>query len=367
MKTFDVLVIGSGPVGLLSAHVFAKHFNNVGIITPIATTTHDYYDRALGLSYGSLRRLADFDIDLNRGAVINRVEFRHQHQISSILEAEKLRVPILGKNIMISDLINLLESQIESNVSKIVGRVVRIQDYLGGWKIFLVSGEEIFTRYLIGADGINSMVRKELDFEFENYHDFKQSAWVLTMNHSSKKIPTTAYQIGAEELLIGLLPLSETQSSLVITGATHHVTEKQQESLNEFIKYLQRILPNDYCIDNLSFREEALVDLKTFHVKNQAGPNYLLIGLAAKSFHPAAAMGFNQTIYELALINQFLSRPGRKKDFSWAQNFTNLTSYRCQMIRAVTATLASRWSRELLNYLTFPIKKMTNQFAELLA
>lgn len=367
MKKFDVLVIGSGPVGLLTAHVFAKHFNNIGLITPSLVNTHDYFDRALGLSYGSLRRLADFDIDLNKGAIINRVEFKHQHQLSSSLDAERLRVPLLGKNIMISDLIELLESQIASSVSKIIGRVIRIQDYHDGWKIILISGEEIFTRYLIGADGINSLVRKELNFEFENYHDFKQSAWVLTINHPSKKIPTTAYQIGAEELLIGLLPLNETQSSVVITGATHHVTEKQQESLSAFTKYLKNILPNDYLMDSLTFRQEALVDLKTFHVKNQAGPNHLLIGLAAKSFHPAAAMGFNQTIYELALINQFLSRPGRKKDFSWAQNFTNLTSYRCQMIRAVTATLASRWSRELLNYLTFPIKKMTNQFAELLA
>jgi digeranylgeranylglycerophospholipid reductase len=154
----DVLVVGAGPAGL-SAAFFLSSQSRLDVVVA---------DRLEGEAYRRYHRTC--------GAGISRAAFREirplepdpvLNEISSLdivwPDGTEIR---LGTEGYILDrpafLTGIRGRAVESGASFVSGRVAGITRNGRGYTARMSSGEEIVCRYVIGADGANSVVRKDL-------------------------------------------------------------------------------------------------------------------------------------------------------------------------------------------------------------
>ncbi len=184
----DVLVVGAGPVGLMSAIVLAEAGVQVQIIDQEERTTSRSY--ACALHPRTLRLLERIGLAaevIARGRKLQSVgffegEMRHAALDLSKLEGEFPFILILPQTELEAALerrlhkqgISVLWSHRFDEVHETKDDVVATVDKLGGtslgyivphWETVVQKRFEIQAQFLIGADGFNSLVRRRLGID----------------------------------------------------------------------------------------------------------------------------------------------------------------------------------------------------------
>ncbi|KAM8915444.1 ubiquinone biosynthesis monooxygenase COQ6, mitochondrial isoform 4-T6 [Spinachia spinachia] len=101
-------------------------------------------------------------------------------------------------------------------------------------KVTLASGESVETKLLIGADGPNSMVRQGLGIATVKWN-YDQSAVVAVLHLSEPTENNVAWQRFLPSGPIAMLPLSDTESSLVWSTSHQHAQELLQLDEESFV------------------------------------------------------------------------------------------------------------------------------------
>ncbi|KAM7020036.1 ubiquinone biosynthesis monooxygenase COQ6, mitochondrial [Melospiza melodia melodia] len=205
-------------------------------------------------------------------------------------------------------------------------------------QVELADGRRLQTKLLIGADGHNSMVRKEA--EIKNIeHQYDQSAVVATLHLSEATDNNVAWQRFLPTGPIALLPLSDTASSLVWSTSHDHASEllaMDEESFVDSINsaFWSNINHSDFIdtagamfrsaisllkpsgtavrqlppsVAGVDAESRATFPLGLGHATEYVRPRVALIGDAAHRVHPLAGQGVNLGFGDIACLAHHLS------------------------------------------------------------
>ena len=185
-------------------------------------------------------------------------------------------------------------------------KVVRIEEGIDVWHIYLADGTHLSTKLLIGADGANSFVRDQafIDLDILDY----QQAGVSCAIRTAQPHQHVARQIFLETGPLAFLPMASL---------------KPEE--NGYWQSIVWTLPDDYADEYVALSDDAFTQLLTreshhmlgevleatprakFPLKARAAQQYVkaglaLIGDAAHVIHPLAGQGVNIGCLDAAIL-----------------------------------------------------------------
>lgn len=110
----------------------------------------------------------------------------------------------------------------------------QVADAIPWVQVTLANGQTLQTKLLIGADGPNSMVRREAGIPTVKWN-YDQSAVVAVLHLSEPTENNVAWQRFLPTGPIAMLPLSDTESSLVWSTSHRHAEELLQLDEESFV------------------------------------------------------------------------------------------------------------------------------------
>lgn len=206
-------------------------------------------------------------------------------------------------------------------------------------QVALASGETLQTKLLIGADGQNSMVRRQLGIPTVKWN-YDQSAVVAVLRLSEPTENNVAWQRFLPTGPIAMLPLSDTESSLV-WSTSHQLAEEllqldeesfvdavnsafwsneNQSDLVEtagsmFRTALSALMPSagsprqlPPSVAAIGPKTRVMFPLGMGHASEYIRHRVALIGDAAHRVHPLAGQGVNLGFGDVACLTQILSQ-----------------------------------------------------------
>nr|XP_046268623.1 ubiquinone biosynthesis monooxygenase COQ6, mitochondrial isoform X2 [Scatophagus argus] len=206
-------------------------------------------------------------------------------------------------------------------------------------QVTLASGETVQTKLLIGADGPNSMVRQGLGIPTVKWN-YDQSAVVAVLHLSEPTENNVAWQRFLPTGPIAMLPLSDTESSLV-WSTSHRLAEElleldeesfvdavnsafwSNENQSELIETagslfrgaLSVIMPSagsprqlPPSVAGIGPKTRVMFPLGMGHASEYIRHRVALIGDAAHRVHPLAGQGANLGFGDVACLTQLLSQ-----------------------------------------------------------
>lgn len=206
-------------------------------------------------------------------------------------------------------------------------------------QVTLADGQTLQTKLLIGADGPNSMVRRESGIPTVRWN-YDQSAVVAVLHLSEPTENIVAWQRFLPTGPIAMLPLSDTESSLVWSTSHHHAEELLEldeesfvdainsafwsnESQSELVETagslfrgaLSVLMPSagsarqlPPSVAGIGPKSRVMFPLGMGHASEYIRHRVALIGDAAHRVHPLAGQGANLGFGDVACLTQTLSQ-----------------------------------------------------------
>ncbi|PSJ17588.1 UbiH/UbiF family hydroxylase [Nitrosomonas supralitoralis] len=177
--------------------------------------------------------------------------------------------------------------------------------------VHLADGSQLETALVVGADGVNSWVRKQAEIDVSQ-HGYNQIGVVANFNTelSHRQI---AHQWFRRDGVLALLPLPDKRVSMVWSTTEEHA------------KFLRNLPAKELCqqVEEASSRVLGALQLITppvgfplnyVHVKKLAKPRLVLIGDAAHGIHPLAGQGVNLGLRDTRELAAILNTQNRLTD-----------------------------------------------------
>ncbi len=313
-QEFDVIIVGGGLVGRVSAIAFAQRGLQVAIIEanpPSLQLQTDYDTRSIALSYGSVQILDKLDLwqlIAKKVTEIHQVHISDQGQFGfTRIHGKDYQLPALGYVIEMPHLIKILvaSQQQSENITLLAPVTFESMERIDGkWQITIKHDDvekKLSCSLTIAADGVKSSIRNMLGIDV-SHHDYQKKAIVSNVG-LSRCHDGIAYERFTRTGPVALLPIADDRYALIWT------VEQSEELLSlsddDFLKKLQK---------HFGYRAGRFVrvgkrlsyPLTSIRSKQQTSPGVILMGNAAHNLAPFAAQGFNLSLRDVAtLMEQF--------------------------------------------------------------
>lgn len=325
MEQLSIVVIGGGMVGLATALALAKAgFTDIGLIEqqafPILNDNNQrpISTRVSAITPASVNFFKDIDLwsrlPAERMGVIDKMQVWEDEAKPMLFTASGARVPALGyiieNDVMVAELAQCVREQstIQLLMPCQLQTLTRTPD---GFIITMAYGKTIKTGLVIGADGANSWVRKQLDIAV-TIRDYQQTAIVATV---ATELPHQhiARQSFEKTSTCAFLPLGDQhQISLVWSVDKPMVDALLALAPPVFAEHLA--LRMQHCLGQLNL----VSDRQHFALISRRAEQYTqahlaLVGDAARSVHPLAGQGVNLGLKDVALLVDILRQAKAEK------------------------------------------------------
>ncbi|WP_211321793.1 FAD-dependent 2-octaprenylphenol hydroxylase [Photobacterium indicum] len=315
MQSVDVAIIGGGMVGLTLAAALAETELRVAVIEgqlpdPELALLPDVRVSALSrASERILRRVGAWQgIESRRFSPYNRMEVWEQDSFAKIqFDAERLSQPDLG-HIVENRVIQLaLLDRIKQLNNVTLMAPERCQNIAFGeseaW-LTMESGKSLTAKLVVGADGANSWVRRQLDIPLTHW-DYGHSAIVANIR-CAEAHDKTARQVFRPQGPLAFLPLAESDlCSIVWSVAPEEAEQLCGLSDSEFNKSLTAAFDNRLGLCKVEGVRQAF-PLKMRYARDFVRERVALVGDAAHTIHPLAGQGVNLGLLDAASLAQEL-------------------------------------------------------------
>ncbi|MGF1872132.1 FAD-dependent 2-octaprenylphenol hydroxylase [Photobacterium indicum] len=315
MQSVDVAIIGGGMVGLTLAAALAETELRVAVIEgqlpdPELALLPDVRVSALSrASERILRRVGAWQgIESRRFSPYNRMEVWEQDSFAKIqFDAERLSQPDLG-HIVENRVIQLaLLDRIKQLNNVTLMAPERCQNIAFGeseaW-LTMESGKSLTAKLVVGADGANSWVRRQLDIPLTHW-DYGHSAIVANIR-CAEAHDKTARQVFRPQGPLAFLPLAESDlCSIVWSVAPEEAEQLCGLSDSEFNKSLTAAFDNRLGLCKVEGLRQAF-PLKMRYARDFVRERVALVGDAAHTIHPLAGQGVNLGLLDAASLAQEL-------------------------------------------------------------
>lgn len=317
MKSYDVVIVGAGMIGLSMALALKNADMRIAIID--ASTGDSELSEQPQLRVSALN-LATQTLLKNLGvwqqivdARAQSYQFMHVWDQDSFADIhfshEQVQQPFLGHIVENNVVRNALWKAAESEHSIDIFAPVRI-DKLGLGQqasfISLESGDMLSAKLVVGADGANSLVRREAAFPL-TFWDYDQHAIVATVR-TELAHGNTARQVFTPQGPLAFLPLYEPDlCSIVWSQEVSQAQALLQVDEQAFSRALYTAF--DGKLGNIELvSQRQSYPLKMRYARQWVNDRVALIGDAAHTIHPLAGQGANLGFLDAAALAQTLLR-----------------------------------------------------------
>uniref|UniRef100_A0A3B5A032 Ubiquinone biosynthesis monooxygenase COQ6, mitochondrial n=1 Tax=Stegastes partitus TaxID=144197 RepID=A0A3B5A032_9TELE len=345
-EVYDVIISGGGMVGSAMACSLGMDPNLTGkkilLLEAGKKKVMDkvpdaYSTRVSSISPGSATLLSGTVWDACSDALITFDKENLQDEMAYIVENDIIVAAITKQLEGLSDNVQV---KYRSKVVKYTWPMPhQAADSIPWVQVTLANGETLQTKLLIGADGPNSMVRQELGIPTVKWN-YDQSAVVAVLHLSEPTENNVAWQRFLPTGPIAMLPLSDTESSLV-WSTSHQIAEGlleldeesfvdainsafwSNENQSELIETagslfrgaLSAIMPSagsprqlPPSVAGIGPKTRVMFPLGMGHASEYIRHRVALIGDAAHRVHPLAGQGANLGFGDVACLTQLLSQ-----------------------------------------------------------
>jgi len=310
--TADVIIVGGGMVGALTALAMARCDLNVTVIEqrPPQGYSSDSHDiRVSAISHASLQMFKAVGawqfMEDSRVCPYRRMHvWDNASAAKTSFDSSRIGHSQLGfivENSLIQDALWQQLSTL-SNVSvRCPGRVVALESTEQGASLTLDDGETIATGLLIAADGAQSVVRslQGIDTSGESYN---QHAMVATVRTELPQQDIT-WQRFTDTGPQAFLPLVGNRASLVWYHTADRITELVALEEGALISAFENAFP-DRLGKLLCIEKTGSFPLQWSHADQYVKPGFALVGDAAHAVHPLAGQGVNLGMLDAAALLQ---------------------------------------------------------------
>ena len=302
----DFAVIGGGLVGALLALLLSKRGFSVTLVerkkAEKPSQTQPLDTRAMALNYGTVQLLKDWGFDkiLNNATYIENIHVSDKGRRGIVhIRAQEEMLPYLGAIVPIEELVYALQTEVIQNK-----------------KIQFIEGEtpeSLFdSKIVIGADGVNSSVRKKLGIEIDEY-DYHSTALIGKVR-VKKQVADCAFERFTETGPIALLPAGDCLYTLIWVKPATSANEQDQpllESLQKAFGYRAGIFVEQGKMNTYPLKRVFSKETHRGHIG--------LFGNAAHTLHPVAGQGFNLSVRDILTFLEVLDMQGRLDESLWIE------------------------------------------------
>lgn len=324
--TNDIVIIGTGPVGLITAIAITSHTErNITLIGPKPSPDQIARDtRTTAFMQPSLQMLES--CGLNSLITQNDAPLKHLRMIDDCgnllrapdcnFSASELGLDYFAQNIPNTTLLKTLIDKISTS-AKIhwheTEKVTSVTPHPTHIDIITNEGDKISALLCIGADGRNSISRAAANIETETW-TYDQTAISCSFTHT---LPHQAIstEIHRKTGPMTLIPLTEYHSSLVWSlkpDEAVEITKLNDEQFKDLLyKYSHAILGKI-----TSAEKRVSFPISGLKVKSFAANRIALVGEAAHIVPPIGAQGMNLGLRDAAFLTELLQDVNLQEDIT---------------------------------------------------
>ena len=363
MKTFDLVIVGGGMVGLALAASLRKTPLHIAVIEsfPPQTSTEQITNRVSALNLASQNLLTELGVWSNltaiRATAYNDMDVWEKDSFAKIeFSGKSLGLTHLGhivENHLIQHTLwqNVL-SQKNAEILTALPQTIAVTD--SNAIMTLNNGHMLSAKLIVGADGANSWVRKQADIPLV-FRDYGHHALVCNVK-TEEPHQNTARQIFAGESILAFLPLHNANlCSIVWSQPPKQAEYLTQCTEEEFNKALTVAFDGKLGLCQVKSARSS-IPLTARYARDFAKKRIALVGDAAHTIHPLAGLGVNlgfQDVISLAQeIEKNLSMNVDIGEYRYLRHYE-----RWRKTEAVKMLVAMQGLKDLFNG-TNPIKKL---------
>ena len=363
MKTFDLVIVGGGMVGLALAASLRKAPLRIAVIEsfPPPTSTEQITNRVSALNLASQNLLTELGVWSNltaiRATAYNDMEVWEKDSFA--------KIEFSGKNLGLTHLGHIVEnhliqhtlwqnvlSQKNAEILTALPQTVAVTD--SNAIMTLNNGHMLSAKLIVGADGANSWVRKQADIPLV-FRDYGHHALVCNVE-TEEPHKNTARQIFTGESILAFLPLHNANlCSIVWSQPPKQAEYLTQCTEEEFNKALTVAFDGKLGLCQVKSARNS-IPLTARYARDFAKKRIALVGDAAHTIHPLAGLGVNlgfQDVISLAQeIEKNLSMNVDIGEYRYLRHYE-----RWRKTEAVKMLVAMQGLKDLFNG-SNPIKKL---------
>lgn len=315
MKTFDLVIVGGGMVGLALAASLRKAPLRIAVIEsfPPQTSTEQITNRVSALNLASQNLLTELgvwsDLTAIRATAYNDMEVWEKDSFA--------KIEFSGKNLGLTHLGHIVEnhliqhtlwqkvlSQKNAEILTALPQTIAVTD--SNAIMTLNNGHMLSAKLIVGADGANSWVRKQADIPLV-FRDYGHHALVCNVK-TEEPHQNTARQIFARESILAFLPLHNANlCSIVWSQLPKQAEYLTQCTEEEFNKALTVAFDGKLGLCQVKGARNS-IPLTARYARDFAKKRIALVGDAAHTIHPLAGLGVNLGFQDVIRLAQEIEK-----------------------------------------------------------
>ncbi|NVK73961.1 MAG: UbiH/UbiF/VisC/COQ6 family ubiquinone biosynthesis hydroxylase [Oceanospirillaceae bacterium] len=325
-KSYDLIIVGAGMVGALSAILLAKSSLRIALVDKhngeYQLSTPPAYDARVSAISSQSKALLE-QANVWQGIAKDRIASYDNMVVWDGLgegyidfNAQATAMPELGHLVENAVLNQQLMVQVRSsdNIDLYLGDTLESHELSeSAVKVELASGHILNAQAIIAADGALSKLRTENAFDTVEW-DYGHHAIVTTLEIGEFH-ENTAWQSFGEEGILAFLPLPSVDQKHYVS-IVWSVPPKEAESLMAldeaaFCRRLHYAMNKRFDVLRLTQTRQA-IPLRQRHAKEYVKAGLALIGDAAHTIHPLAGQGANLGFGDVKALVEVLEKAHRR-------------------------------------------------------